>query len=313
MLQELLKLYAAAMASGVTSPMPHYVGPPGSGKSSVFQQAADLIGCTLHIINVSRINPLDLEGLELPSEKERALELHLSSRWASLRDGDIVLFDEFLRGFPEVYNGLLDIFTSRQVAGHKLPNVFIAGASNTTVTYDSALNDRLLHIPVPDPRKKASLRDALVERFINEVGLYPDFNVRVAALTMFNTEVLDMYNMIDNYLGAGKKRSVAAGGSAEGTSLRNLAGQVRLRHLVTPTLKEVVETSNTRAMTDKHYQYVIICDPAHAPKGYVEKAEQILDSPQLTELQRQNILLNLQLIQAHQALTTTDGGTTDDE
>ena len=80
---------------------------------------------------------------------------------------DIVLMDEFLRGFPEVYNALLDIFTSRRVGNLVLPKVFIMGASNSVVTYDQALEDRLLHVPVPDPRRSKAERERLVNALEN--------------------------------------------------------------------------------------------------------------------------------------------------
>ena len=150
-----MKLYAMSMAYKVTSPMPHLVGPPGCGKSTYVQQLADLLGVELHIINVSRLSPLDVEGVQMPHGlgDDMILKMLPATYWSTLKDGDILLFDEFLRGFPEVYNAILDIFTSRRVGALRLPDVFIIGASNSVVAYDSALEDRLLHITVPDPRK----------------------------------------------------------------------------------------------------------------------------------------------------------------
>lgn len=302
MLQELLKLYVAFMSTGVTSPMPHYVGPPGSGKSTVFQQAADLLGVKLHVINVSRLSPLELEGTEMPLEGViKRNELFLARMWADLHEGDIVLFDEFLRGFPEVYNGLLDILTAREVAGHKLPKVFIAGASNTTVTYDSALEDRLLHIPVPDPRNKRSVRDNLIKIFVDEVGILGD-QVHTELIELFDTEVLPMYSMIDTFI---KKRSTAAAStsSGEGVSLRKLIGQVKLRHVTSLPLRELLDAANAAAMTNKLPQYVIIYDPSSVPANYEQRARELLEShsDKLTDLQQVNIMLNLNLIEAHAA------------
>ena len=174
MFEQLLKLYVTSMATGVTSPMPHIVGPPGSGKSTVCRELADTLGVKLHTLNVSRISPLELEGLQMPDQAGERLNLLLSTIWTQLKDGDILLLDEFLRGFPEVYNGLLDILTAREVAGHQLPNVFIIGASNSVATYDAALEDRLLHIMVPDPRKRSKVDSELRTRMIVETGLNPE-------------------------------------------------------------------------------------------------------------------------------------------
>ena len=67
----------------------------------------------------------------MPVEENSRLAMLHSTLWTNLSEGDIVFFDEFLRGFPEVYNGLLDIFTSRTVAGFVLPKVFVMLRANT--------------------------------------------------------------------------------------------------------------------------------------------------------------------------------------
>src|SRR5690606_31400759 len=151
MLEKIVKLYVMAMANDVRSPLPPLFGPPGCGKSSAVEQLAELVGVHLHLINAARISPPDLEGVQMPQGEGEEMKLRLlhATFWTQLKEGDILLLDEFLRGFPEVYNGLLDILTSRQVGGYRLPKVFIIGASNSTVAYDKALEDRLLHLRVP--------------------------------------------------------------------------------------------------------------------------------------------------------------------
>lgn len=152
MLEKVLTLYSLAMGGrGVREIVPHLYGPPGSGKSTVVQQAADLLGVRLHTINVSRISPLDLEGIQMPVDGNSRLKLLPATFWNELEDGDIILWDEFLHGFPEVYRGILDIFTARRVGPYDLPNVFMIAASNTNVLIDDALEDRLHHIAVPPP------------------------------------------------------------------------------------------------------------------------------------------------------------------
>ena len=84
MLEKLLKLYVMAMAGDVRSPVPHLFGPPGCGKSQSVEQAADLLGVTLHTINVSRINPLELEGYQLPNADNTHLQLLTATTWQRL-------------------------------------------------------------------------------------------------------------------------------------------------------------------------------------------------------------------------------------
>ena len=75
MIEEILKLYTAGMAGQVHSPVPLLFGPPGSGKSSVVQEAGRRLGVKVHIINVSRLSPLELEGVQLPEEGKLRLLL----------------------------------------------------------------------------------------------------------------------------------------------------------------------------------------------------------------------------------------------
>src|SRR5690606_5552021 len=69
LLANILRLYHAAMMGDVRSPVPHLVGPPGCGKSTSVEQAAQLLGVNLHVINVSRISPLELEGVQMPVDE----------------------------------------------------------------------------------------------------------------------------------------------------------------------------------------------------------------------------------------------------
>lgn len=304
MLEQLLKLYTMYMATGVTSPMPHFVGPPGSGKSTVFEQLADIVGVDLHVVNVSRINPLGLEGLEMPDAKNSSLQLLISELWTKGKEGDIYLFDEFLRGFPEVYNGLLDIFTARQVAGFQLPKVFIAGASNSTATYDPALEDRLLHLPVPDPRSNTRERMRLAQLLVDQLGLVPEMVSSFEMDELMQKEVLPTYEMLDSYKGKGRAVSSA---SMTGSSIRKLIGQAKLRQVVSRPLKSLISVNNAFAAEPGKAQYMFLLNGKTPTATYEATALQLKDSDQLTPLQRENLELNLQLIELEHAKHTPQG------
>jgi SpoVK/Ycf46/Vps4 family AAA+-type ATPase len=298
MLETILKLYSMYMATGVRSPLPHLFGPPGCGKSTVVEDAAELIGCNLHIINVSRISPLELEGVQMPvpgdSEEIMKLKLLTATFWTQLNEGDILLLDEFLRAFPEVYNGLLDIITSRQVGGFKLPNVFIIAASNSTVAYDKALEDRLLHLPVPDPRKRKAEKAHLAKMFVDQLGLMPDMVDSYEMQTMLDTEVLPMYEVLDNL-----KNGSSSPMGVKGRSLRNLIGQAQLRQVQSAAVKELIQMNNQRAMKAGKPQYVFLLDGKTATVDplYENKANQLRGNDRLTQVQALNLELNLQLIE----------------
>lgn len=303
MLKKLLKLHTMAMATGVTSPMPHLVGPPGSGKSSVVRQLADLLGVQLHTVNVSRISPLSLEGLEMPEQENNRLRLLISELWTKAKPGDIYLFDEFLRGFPEVYNGLLDIFTAREVAGYRLPPVFIIGASNSTTTYDGALEDRLLHIMVRDPRKYRTEKRRLSQMLVDKCGLMPDIVSSYEMEELMDKVVLPTFELLDHFSSRGLRNQ---GTKIEGSSLRNLIGQVKLREVQSNHLRALIEENNRLAMKDSKPQYVVLLDGKRPPDKYHSRAVELRGHSKLTPLQAQNLELNLQLIEMEEALKETN-------
>ncbi len=311
MLETLLRLYSMAMAVGVRSPLPHLFGPPGCGKSTTVEQLAEIVGKQLHITNVSRISPLELEGVEMPHSTEEDMQLKLlhSRRWTELRDGDILLLDEFLRGFPEVYNGLLDIITSRQVGGYRLPRVFIIAASNSTVSYDKALEDRLLHLPVPDPRNSKRAKAQLADMIVDQLGLLPDMAKSHEMQSLLDTEVLPMFDVLDNL-----KNKSSAPASVKGCSVRNLIGQAQLRQVQSASLAELIKFNNARAVRDAKWQYVFLLDGKDVKQmaAYEDRARQLVGNDRLTPIQAQNLELNLQLIEM-EAIRHEKGTDEDDD
>ena len=296
MLEKLMKLYVMGMAYKVRSPMPHLVGPPGCGKSTYVEQLADLLNVELHLINVSRLSPLDVEGVQMPhgTGDDMALRMLPATFWTSLKDGDILLFDEFLRGFPEVYNSILDIFTSRRVGAHRLPEVFIIGASNSVTTYDSALEDRLLHITVPDPRKSKTEKANIANLLVEYLGLLPEMAATGEMTTLLDCEVLPTYDLLDSF----KKKGVKVGRPNSGSSLRNLIGQAQLRLVTSGDLKDLIEQNNHLAMQQGKAQFVLLLNGGRAvPRGYESAAKKLKGNPRLSHTQALNIELNLQLIE----------------
>lgn len=314
MLEQLLKLYTMAMAVDVRSPMPHLFGPPGCGKSTLVEILAHMVGVQLHIINVSRLSPLEVEGVQMPhgSGEEMVLKMLPATFWTQLKEGDVLLLDELLRGFPEVFNGMLDIFTSRRAGSFVLPRVFIIGASNSLVTYDKALEDRLLHLPVTDPRKSKPEKKRLSKLIVDKLGLLPEMVDSAEMGTLMDTEVLPMFEILDNL----KNKQSSSPASLKGRSIRNLIGQAQLREIQSAELADVISTNNRRAMQGGKAQYVFLKSGADAkaePK-YEGMARKLQGNTRLTEVQALNLELNLQLIEMEkirQERGTDDGGATE--
>lgn len=300
-----MRLYVMSMAYDVRSPMPHLVGPPGCGKSHYVEQLAELLEVELHIINVSRLSPLDVEGVQMPHGigEDMALRMLPATFWTSLKEGDILLMDEFLRGFPEVYNALLDIFTSRRVGAHRLPKVFIIGASNSTTSYDKALEDRLLHLLVPDPRRSKTEREHIATILTEWLGLLPSIVKSTEMDALLDTDILPTYDLLDSFK---KKGTKVAPPTNKGVSLRNLIGQAQLRLVTSTSLKALIEVNNITAMRESKPQYVLLLPGRGVPAAYRPQALKLRGNPRLSQIQALNLEMNLQLIELEAARQTQE-------
>jgi hypothetical protein len=291
MLERLIRLYTAYMAQDVRSPIPHIAGPPGVGKSQAVEQLAKLVGKQLHVVNVSRMSPLEIEGIQMPIN-DRLHMLH-STLWTQLKEGDVVLLDEFLRGFPEVYNGLLDILTSRHVAGFDLPKVFFVAASNSVVTYDDALEDRLLHLYVPDLRNSGQEVKALGEKITKSLGLLPSMATSGEMADMIIKEIAPMYAVLDQFKGTAQR-----GAPIKGSSARKLIGQAKLREFQSRDLIELIDLNNTMALQQAKLQYLLLRPGSKTLQdaSLATKLQGLVGNDKLTEVQQANLQLNLELI-----------------
>jgi hypothetical protein len=302
LLANLMRLYHASITGDVRSPMIHVVGPAGSGKSRACAELARAVKRNLHVINVSRLSPLEIEGLQMPTKNNEGLKLLLNTIWSRIEEGDVVLFDEFLRGFPEVYNGLLDILTSRHVMGYDLPNAFFIGASNSIATYDDALEDRLLNLFVDDPRTDRGERTRIAKVIVEACGMHPSMVTHYSMEELIDTEIVPMYRLLDQFNG----QANITRAQLKGHSPRNLIGQVHLREIQSLTMKQLIESNNREAMKSSQYQFVILPTGANADPAYVTRARKLQGNPKLTPIQSQNLDLNLQLVEMDEVLRELD-------
>lgn len=299
-LETALKLYHMYMRTDERGLLPHAFGPPGVGKTWVAEKMAELLGVNLHVINVSRMSPLEIEGIQMPVNDNTELKFLTASFWMKIKPGDIVLFDEFLRGFPEVYNAMLDIFTSRMVQGFKIPPSFWMAASNSIVTYDQALEDRMLHLPVPDIRKVKSARNQVAQFLAMGTGMHPDVVSSMEMQQLIQREIVPMYTMLDDL----KQHRVSQ--TYKGSSVRNLIAQVNLRQIESAPLRDLVSYNNTVAHADLHLQiYTVVPDP--------EPFRELLKSNRLTPIQRRNAEMHVELGEMHEQLHVEETEEYDDD
>ena len=197
---------------------------------------------------------------------------------------------------------MLDIFTSRRVGAHRLPKVFIVGASNSVVAYDSALEDRLLHLPVADPRKSKTEKLKLAQIMVDTLGLVPSMANDPDMIELLDQVVLPMYDILDSFT----KKGVKAASHKDGKSIRNLIGQTQMRMVKTPLLKDMINRNNQVAMSTGKPQYVVLLDGKNPPGGYLPAAHKLAGNPRLTDVQALNLRMNLELAALAEAVEESE-------
>ena len=120
--------------------VPCLVGPAGIGKTAACKQAAvelkeeGLATGKVVTIIASQILPNEVSGITMPVVETKAMEIFDHFRMSSLRDGDILFFDELLEADQLVLSACLTLIESRELmSGRKLPDIMIVAATNPTI------------------------------------------------------------------------------------------------------------------------------------------------------------------------------------
>lgn len=128
------------------------MGKPGIGKTeSVERFAKDNNRNVVHII-ASQILPSEVSGMTMPNQETRSMDVFDHYRMSHMKDGDILFFDELLKGQQAVLNACLTLIQERRLmSGTKLPDVLIVAAANplaTPVQLPVEIRQRFLFVDV---------------------------------------------------------------------------------------------------------------------------------------------------------------------
>lgn len=107
------------------------LGKPGIGKTEAVERFAKDHGRNVVHIIASQIMPNEVSGMTMPDQETRSMDVFDHYRLSHMKDGDILFFDELLKGQQQVLNACLTLIQERRLmSGTKLPDVLIIAAAN---------------------------------------------------------------------------------------------------------------------------------------------------------------------------------------
>ena len=138
--------------------VPCLIGDPGIGKTEGVNEFARKKGVKVVEFILSNTIPSEVSGIRMPDRETKKMEVFDDARMASLKDGDILFFDEVLEAPDILRSACLTLIQSRIMAsGRKLPDVMIVAASNPVASPKSmaqSFRDRFVFVDVVCDWKK---------------------------------------------------------------------------------------------------------------------------------------------------------------
>ena len=111
--------------------VPLFIGNPGLGKTVLIEKFAKRKGATLVELITSQMSPFEISGIAMPDKDSKKMTYYNFDKLESLKDGDILFFDELLNGNPTVLNACLTMLEQRKfISGAPLPDIMIIAAAN---------------------------------------------------------------------------------------------------------------------------------------------------------------------------------------
>lgn len=107
------------------------LGAPGIGKTEGIEAFAKRHHRDVVHIIASQILPTEVSGMTMPNQETHAMDVFDHARLGHLKDGDVLFFDELLKGQVQVLNACLTLIQERRMmSGRRLPDVLIVAAAN---------------------------------------------------------------------------------------------------------------------------------------------------------------------------------------
>lgn len=111
--------------------VPCLLGDPGIGKTQGIYEFAKAHDRQVVEIIASQIMPSEVSGITMPDSDTKSMQVFDHARLSSLKDGDILFFDELLQAPQAVLSACLTLIQERRMmSGKKLPDIMIVAAAN---------------------------------------------------------------------------------------------------------------------------------------------------------------------------------------
>lgn len=128
------------------------LGNPGIGKTEAVYNFAKKNNRNVVEIIASQILPNEVSGITMPVNETKSMEIFDHARLSSLKDGDILFFDELLEAAPSTLSACLTLIQERRLmSGKMLPDVLIIAASNPLASPDlikDSIKQRFMFVEV---------------------------------------------------------------------------------------------------------------------------------------------------------------------
>ena len=120
--------------------IPCLQGPTGIGKTAAVLAVAKYMkdnglgtGRMVKIV-ASQILPNEVSGITMPDAETKSMEIYDHFKLSSMKDGDVLFFDELLEADELVLRACLTLLESREMmSGRKLPDIFVIAATNPSI------------------------------------------------------------------------------------------------------------------------------------------------------------------------------------
>lgn len=130
MLDVLHKTYDNPVLRRKTVPL--FMSNPGIGKTTIIKKFVEDKGVKMVKITLSQRMPNEVVGMVMPDVVSKSLVVYDSHELNSLKDGDVLFFDEVFNGtLKQTLDAVLNLLEDRMLpSGKKLADVMIVAASN---------------------------------------------------------------------------------------------------------------------------------------------------------------------------------------